>query len=82
MGSRLEAGSTLLVLDLAAVEFVDSTGLLGDPLGVPPPPPRRGRPGARGCRKPVVELIQLTRLDRVLRLFANADEAVAALAQA
>jgi anti-sigma B factor antagonist len=80
VGDRLAAGSSSLVLDLSAVEFVDSTGLSAI-LSAYRRLPADGRGLAlAGCRKPVTELIKLTRLDRVLRLFATAEGAVEALA--
>lgn len=81
VGSRLAAGSTLLVLDLAAVEFVDSTGLSAILSAFRRLPPEGGALALAGCRKPVFELIKLTRLDRVLRLFDSAGAAVEALTQ-
>lgn len=80
VGDRLEAGSSLLVLDLAAVEFVDSTGLSAILSAFRRLPAEGGALALAGCRKPVVDLIKLTRLDRVLRLFDTAEEAVATLA--
>jgi anti-sigma B factor antagonist len=80
VGARLEAGSPLLVLDLSAVEFVDSTGLSAILSAFRRLPAAGGGLALAGCRKPVVELIKLTRLDRILRLFGTADEAVEALA--
>jgi anti-sigma B factor antagonist len=81
VGGRHEAGPPLLVLDLAAVEFVDSTGLSAILSTFRRLPADGGGALAlAGCRKPVVELIKLTRLDRVLKLFDSTDQAVEALA--
>jgi anti-sigma B factor antagonist len=82
VGGRLAAGPPLLVLDLTAVELVDSTGLSAILSAFRLLPADGGALALAGCRKPVVELIKLTRLDRVLRLFATAEEAAAALAPA
>ena len=82
VGDRLEAGPPLLVLDLAAVEFVDSTGLSAILSAFRRLPADSGSLALAGCRKQVTELIKLTRLDRVLRLFDSTDAAVAALAHA
>ena len=81
VGSRLESGPPLLVLDLSAVEFVDSTGLSAILSAFRRLPADGGRLALAGCRKPVIELIKLTRLDRVLRLFDTTEEAVEALAK-
>ena len=80
VGDHLAAGASLLVLDLSAVEFVDSTGLSAILSAFRRLPADSGSLALAGCRKPVAELIKLTRLDRVLRLFATAQEAVEALA--
>jgi len=79
VGDRIEASPRYLVLDLAAIEFVDSTGLSAI-LSVLKRLPPDGVLALVGCQKPVAELIKLTRLDRILRLFATAEEAVQALA--
>jgi len=79
IGGRLDAGTRFLVLDLAEVEFVDSTGLSAI-LSVLKRVPPDGGLALAGCQKQVVELVKLTRLDRILRLFPTADEAVQALA--
>jgi len=78
VGDRLDTGPHSLVLDLSTVEFVDSTGLSAI-LSVLKRLPPDGSLGLAGCQKQVVELLKLTRLDRVLRLFGTAEEAVQAL---
>jgi anti-sigma B factor antagonist len=80
VGDRIGTGVSLLVLDLSAVDFVDSTGLSAILSALKRLPPDGGILALAGCRKPVTELIKLTRLDRVLRLFETPEEAVAALA--
>ncbi len=82
VGSHLEAGTARLVLDLTAVEFVDSTGLSAILSAFRRLPADGGALALAGCRKPVFDLIKLTRLDRVLRLFDTAEEAVAGLVAA
>jgi anti-sigma B factor antagonist len=71
-------GHEWIVLDLADVEFVDSSGLgvmvsglklLG----------RRGDLVLSGARPAVLGLLELTRMDRVFRVFPSAGEAVQAL---
>jgi len=79
VGATLDGGSGRIVLDLSAVELVDSTGLSAI-LSVLKRLPPDGVLALAGCRKPVTELIKLTRLDRVLRLFPTVEEAEQALA--
>jgi anti-sigma B factor antagonist len=81
VGDRIDTGVSLLVLDLSAVEFVDSTGLSAILSALKRLPPEGGILALAGCRKPVAELIKLTRLDRVLRLFPNVEDAMEALAK-
>ena len=73
------AGHVRIVLNLADVEFVDSTGLgamvsglrmIGD----------RGDLALAQPRETVQSLLRLTRLDKVFRIFPAEDAAVAALA--
>jgi anti-sigma B factor antagonist len=75
MDRLLEAGHDRLVLDLGGVDFMDSSGLgavvavlkkLGDP-------DRFVVCGARGV---VAKLIKLTRLDKVLRLHDDVEQAL------
>jgi len=81
VGDRIEEGARSLVLDLAAVEFVDSTGLSAI-LSVLKRLAPEGGLALAGCRPAVIELMKLTRLDRVLRLFPDPASATAALAAA
>jgi anti-sigma B factor antagonist len=76
MDRLIAAGHERFVLDLAPVDFMDSSGLgalvavlkqLGDPARLP----------VCGARGPVAKLIRLTRLDKVLRLH---DDVAGALA--
>jgi len=76
VGARIEQGAHRLVLDLSEVEFVDSTGL-GAVLSLVKRVPAGGNLVLCGCRTALVELMRLTRLDRVFRLFASEAEAVA-----
>ncbi len=76
---HLDRTSRLLVLDLAEVGFVDSTGL-----GVIVSALRRARPegdvAVCGLRGPVLSLFKLTRMDKVFRVFDGPEAAAAALA--
>lgn len=75
MDRLLAAGHERIVLDLAPVEFMDSSGLgalvsvlkqLGEPARLP----------VCGVRGPVAKLIRLTRLDKVLRLHDDVAHAL------
>ena len=79
VGARVEQGDQRLVLDLSDVEFVDSTGL-GALLSVVKRMPAGGQVVLCGCRSTLVDLMRLTRLDRVFRLYPSEAEAVAAIA--
>jgi anti-sigma B factor antagonist len=79
VGRRIDEGGHHLVVDLAGVEFVDSTGLSAL-LSMLKRLPPDGALALAGSRPPVVELMKLTRLDRVLRLFPTVESAVEALA--
>jgi len=79
IGARVEQGDQRLVLDLTDVEFVDSTGL-GALLSVVKRVPAGGQVALCGCRTALVDLMRLTRLDRVFRLYPSEAEAVAAIA--
>jgi anti-sigma B factor antagonist len=81
VGDCIEEGARHVVLDLAAVDFVDSTGLSAI-LSVLKRLSPEGGLALAGCRPAVVELMKLTRLDRVLRLFPTSESATAALAAA
>src|SRR5262245_7820417 len=75
--ARIEQGAQKLVLDLTDVEFVDSTGL-GAILHVVKRLPGGGVVLC-GCRPTLVDLMRLTRLDRVFKLYPSQAEATAAL---
>ena len=78
VGARLEQGAQRLVLDLSDVEFVDSTGL-GAILSIVKRVPAGGSVVLCGCRPTLVDLMRLTRLDRVFKMFPSQAEATAAL---
>lgn len=77
VGEWIDKGTGRIVLDLTDVEFVDSTGL-GAILSILKRLPGQSLVLA-GCRPPIAELLKLTRLDRVFKLFPTQAEAVAAL---
>ncbi|HZF09397.1 MAG TPA: STAS domain-containing protein [Thermoanaerobaculia bacterium] len=79
IGRRIAEGERLIVLDMTPVEFVDSTGLsaiLSALKGVAPD----GKLALAGCRPVVLELLKLTRLDRILQHFPTAEEATQSIA--
>jgi anti-sigma B factor antagonist len=73
----VDAGEHQLVLDLTHVELVDSSGL-GVLVAVLKRLGSRGVLVVCGARPPVASLFRLTRLDRVIKLFATRHKAVAA----
>lgn len=77
VGEWIDKGTGRIVLDLTDVEFVDSTGL-GAILSILKRLPGQSLVLA-GCRPPIAELLKLTRLDRVFKVFPTQAEAVAAL---
>ncbi len=79
IGAHLDEPRRMLVIELSAVDFIDSTGL-GAILSL-----LKRAAGAlvlSGCRPPVLELLKLTRLDRALRIAPTLDNAMAAVAVA
>lgn len=72
-------GHTRLVLDLATVEFLDSSGL-GAMVSILKALGSRGAFAVAGAQGAVLSLFQLTRMDKVFVLAPSADEAVARLA--
>ena len=79
VGEHLDRGERKLVLDLGEVDFVDSSGL-GAILSVVRRMSGTGSLMLSDCRPGVLELMKLTRLDRVFQIVGTADEAVKLLA--
>ncbi len=77
--AHLDSGTSRFVLDLSEVEFVDSSGL-GAMVGLFKLLPPGGDMALCGLCPTVVNLVRLTRLDKVFRIIATQEEAVAALA--
>lgn len=80
MTGLIQAGREWIVLDLSGVNFIDSSGLgaivsslklLGE----------RGDIVIAGARNTIATMFKLTRMDKVFRMFAGCDEALAALAR-
>jgi anti-sigma B factor antagonist len=78
VGARIDAGAPRLILDLTAVDFVDSTGLSAI-LSLLKRVSPSGALALAGCRPPVIELLKLTRLDRVIQLYAGTEAAIRGL---
>lgn len=75
----VEGGDTRMVLDLARLEFLDSSGL-GAMVSILKALGSKGALAVAGVHGAVLSLFQLTRMDKVFVLAGSADEAVARLA--
>jgi len=73
-----ERGDRRILVDLSQVEFIDSSGL-GAFISVLKTLGGQGFLGICHARETVASVFKLTRIDRVLPLFPNQDEAVASL---
>jgi len=78
MTDFIQRGDTRLVLDISAVEFVDSSGL-GAILSVLKQVGTNGQLAICGVTAPVANMFRLTRMDRVFHLYKTAEEALAEL---
>jgi anti-sigma B factor antagonist len=78
MGKFIADGERTFILDLSAVEFIDSTGL-GAILSLLKQLGKGGEVMICGATGTVASMFKLTRMDRVFSLYANANEAAAAL---
>ncbi len=76
--AMIESGSALIALDLSEVDFIDSSGL-GAIVSARKQLNGRGDLVIVGAKPAVVNLFRLTRMDKVFRMFPQADDAVAAL---
>jgi anti-sigma B factor antagonist len=74
----IEAGHPLIALDLSEVDIIDSSGL-GAIVSALKQLRGRGVLVIVGAQPAVLDLFRLTRMDRVFRMFARADDAIAAL---
>ncbi|HEX2572763.1 MAG TPA: STAS domain-containing protein [Polyangia bacterium] len=73
-------GHTRLIVDLSAVQFIDSTGL-GALVSALKLLGRDGRIVVVGARESVATLFRVTRMDKVFRMHLSNTEAIAALAE-
>lgn len=75
----VEGGDTRIVLDLAGVDFLDSSGL-GAMVSILKNVGNRGAVAVCGARGAVQSLFQLTRMDKVFTMHASREDAIARLA--
>ncbi|MEJ7928849.1 STAS domain-containing protein [Ramlibacter sp. AN1015] len=74
----IEQGERRLIVDLSAVEFVDSSGL-GALVSILKALGARGEMAVYGARGSVVALFKLTRMDRVFDILPDRQAALARL---
>jgi anti-sigma B factor antagonist len=79
MTRYIQAGNRRIVLDLAKVDFIDSSGL-GAILSVLKMMGKDGELVVCGLTEPVASMFKLTRMDRVFTIHKTAEIAVAASA--
>ncbi len=75
----VQGGDTRLVLDLAGIEFLDSSGL-GAMVSILKALGGTGAVAVCNVRGAVLGLFKLTRMDKVFTIVANREDAVARLA--
>ena len=78
LAGYLSSGHRTIVLDLSAVTFIDSSGL-GALISSLKAIGGDGQLAICGARGTVASMFKLTRMDKVLKLYATSEEAVAAL---
>ncbi len=78
LSDAVEVGHNRLILDLSRVTFIDSTGL-GALVGVLKRIGSRGDIAVCALQPAVQQMFKLTRMDRVFRIFPDADTALASL---
>jgi anti-sigma B factor antagonist len=71
----IEAGNRLIVFDLSAVDFIDSSGI-GCLVGCLKLIGPKGRVSIVGLKPPVESMFKLTHMDRVFNLHSNEDQAL------
>ncbi len=79
MRNLVDNGRTRLILDLHAVEFVDSSGLSVLVSALKAVQPKDGRVVLLSPSKGVRSLIELTRLHQVFEIFEDREAAILAL---
>ena len=76
LDAQQAAGHAHLIVDLAGVNFIDSTALAALVRGMKLTREAKGDLLLCALRQPVRVIFELTRLDRVFPIFASVDEAV------
>ncbi|MES2767357.1 MAG: STAS domain-containing protein [Bacteroidota bacterium] len=76
----INTGSTLIVLDLSGVDFVDSSGL-GAIVSSLKVLGRKGDIVIAGVGTSVLQMFSLTRMDKVFKMFPTQEEALQALSR-
>lgn len=80
MTEFVKRGNEFIVLDLSEVEFIDSSGL-GAIISSMKMLDKKGDFVICGMRETVLSLFQLTRMDRLFKIFPGEKEAIAALSK-
>ena len=78
LGEYINNGNRSIVLDLAAVTFIDASGL-GALVSILKAMGNDGDLVISGARATVAGMFKLTRMDKVFRMYDNNDAAVSAL---
>jgi anti-sigma B factor antagonist len=81
LNEAISVGKTAVVLDLTAVEFIDSTGLSVLLNGLRRVTRRQGRLALVCCNPTVLRLFEITRLDSTFDIFDSRDAALAHVRQ-
>ncbi len=74
MKSLIDKGSLFFIVNLKAVEFIDSSGL-GSIVTVLKLVGRKGDVFVSGLNDSVMQMFSLTRMDRVFKIFPNVEDA-------
>jgi anti-sigma B factor antagonist len=78
VSNRIDAGEETILLDLSAVDFIDSSGL-GALVSVLKRMSPTGKLVVCGLRDAAFNMFRLTRMDKVFPIFPSQDEALNAL---
>lgn len=76
----MEAGDSRLLLDLASLEFMDSSGL-GALVSILKAVGSRGTVSVCSAANPVLSLFKLTRMDKVFTLYGTREDALARMSR-
>lgn len=78
VGDMIESGERTIILDLAKVDFIDSSGL-GALVSLLKHAGREGSLAVAGLQKATESMFQLTRMDKVFTIYPNVPDALAKL---